>query len=341
MERRVQCLQASVGPCLIENPTDLAYLTGLALSRGLLILTDEQAQLFVDARYSQMAQERCALSVAPLNDEKVLAHLKKTHPRTLLFDSRYTNYARYVQLRALAKQASVQLKPRASILKQLRAIKEDGEIGKLRRSAQCLKREHASLAKKLRTGVTEVQLARAFELHALAHGAEGLAFAPIVAFGKNSAMPHYHPGNASYQRGQSALLDLGLVQEGYHSDMTRTLHIENRTLQRAEHIVRQAHAAALCLCKPGVRVKELDLAVRRVFATEGLEKHFLHSLGHGIGLETHEFPLVSSRGEDAEVVLVAGMVLAIEPGLYFPNVGGVRHEDMILITPDGHENLTA
>jgi Xaa-Pro aminopeptidase len=189
--------------------------------------------------------------------------------------------------------------------------------------------------------VVEKELAKRFEIFCLENGAEGLSFSPIIAFGPNSAMPHYRSQDAQLKKGDVVLIDIGVVCDGYHSDMTRVLFFEQEDpyLSKLYEIVKRAQHSALQMCRPGTKMGQLDRAARSVMKEEGVEELFIHSLGHGIGLEVHEFPRIKFDGEDKDVVLETGMVFTVEPGLYVPGTGGVRYEDTILITDAGYENF--
>ena len=169
-----------------------------------------------------------------------------------------------------------------------------------------------------------------------------MAFEPIIAFGENSAYPHYREGKARLRSGQIVLMDTGAIVDHYHGDRTRMAFFGevDPKLMHLFNVVRRAHKNAVLAVRPGICFGELDQMVRDEFTKEGLEKLFTHSLGHGIGLETHEYPRVRAGSEDANLPLEPGMVFTIEPGLYQPGLGGVRYEDMILVTEDGHENLS-
>ncbi len=189
--------------------------------------------------------------------------------------------------------------------------------------------------------MTELEVARALEIYCLKNGAEGMSFESIIAFGKNSALPHHHPGNTKLKENDIALFDLGVILNGYCSDMTRVDFVGkgNSTLRKLYDVNRAAQKVALAKCRPGVKLKELDQAARRVMASAELEELFIHNLGHGVGLEVHESPSISSKGIDRNVMLEEGMAITIEPGLYLPGKGGVRYEDTIVITAKGYVNL--
>jgi Xaa-Pro aminopeptidase len=168
-----------------------------------------------------------------------------------------------------------------------------------------------------------------------------MAFEPIIAFGANSALPHHRASETKLKAGDVILIDIGVVLNNYRSDMTRVILPKKPSafVKQIYTIVREAQQAALDLCKPGVPLKALDLATREVMRKADVETHFVHSLGHGVGLDIHEYPRIKFDGEDKEVILKPGMVITIEPGLYFPKQFGVRYEDTIAITKTGYENF--
>jgi Xaa-Pro aminopeptidase len=325
-----------VDACLIENPVDLFYLLGISLSQGSLLVTHKTADLFVDGRYVQMAQENSLIPVHLLEENKFLAFLKRKK-LNVAFDSMSTSFARAKEL-----QSYTQLKPIAEPLKQQRLIKDSQEISALKKSAQILKEGMHHVEQFLKEGISERDVAFELEFFCRRRGAEALSFESVIAFGSNSAMPHYRAQEAQLKRGDLVLIDAGVVFNHYHSDMTRVLFFgtPDPTLKRIYQIVKKAQKAALELCRAGTKIAELDAAARKVMKKEKVEEYFIHSLGHGIGLQTHEFPKIKLTGPDHNVHLQAGMVITIEPGLYFPGLGGIRHEDMILITKQGYQNLT-
>jgi Xaa-Pro aminopeptidase len=211
----------------------------------------------------------------------------------------------------------------------------------MRNSANLLWRGFEFIQSSLKVGVTEKEISKKFEIFCLEQGGEGLSFEPIIAFGASSAMPHYRSQNVPLTADRIVLVDIGVKLDGYHSDMTRCLFFgkEDPYLSRLYEITQKAQRSALAECRPGQTVKQIDLAARHVYKKEGVEELFVHSLGHGIGLEVHEYPRIKFDTEDKDLVLEEGMVFTVEPGLYVPGVGGVRYEDTIVITSDGYENF--
>ena len=254
--------------------------------------------------------------------------------KQLAFDSAKTTVDQYQQLEKLFPEKMV---PVAHLLKRQRAIKDKEEIAKLEKSARVAWRGFKHICKMLSVGVREKDLALEFELFCLKHGASGLSFETIIAFGENTAMPHYRAGDRKLEKGDLILIDFGVVVDHYASDMTRTIEFGkvDRQLIHMQKVVYDAFLAALAVCRPGTKVKEIDLAARKVMRRAKMEHLFLHSLGHGVGLETHEFPSIRYNSADKDETLKEGMVFTIEPGLYLPKLGGVRYENTVVVTKQG------
>lgn len=335
--------KAELDACLIENPIDLFYYTGLKLSSGRLLIHEDETHLFVDGRYLQMAKKNSFYQTSLDSPQKLLDCCQKLKVARLGFDGRNTSYDRFLLLEQWKKQGrrDIGLIASSSLFKTLRMIKDRQEITQMKKSADLLWTGFTFINRSLKKGITEKELSRRFEIFCLEHGADGLAFEPIIAFGPNSAMPHYRSQNVALKEGDAVLIDIGVVLNGYHSDMTRVVFYkkENPYLRHLYEIVQKSQKNALKLCQPGVKFKELDLAVRQVMREENVEDLFIHSLGHGIGLETHEFPRIKYDGDDKDVILQSGMVFTVEPGLYVPGKGGVRYEDTIVITASGYTNF--
>ncbi|EFB42492.1 MULTISPECIES: M24 family metallopeptidase [Parachlamydia] len=335
-------------PCdalLIEDEINLLYLLGFPISTGTLLLHPENSYLIVDGRYYEQCLKLSPFPVLLAKDE-VLGTLLSDLPsiKTLGFSSDQTSYMRFLSFKDLEKKIthSLSLVPIDSPLRSLRMIKTPEEMDLLRRAAILGSQGFDYVCRLLKEGITEEEIAIELELFWKKHGAKGVAFEPIIAFGMNSSMPHYRAGAHQLKKGQPVLIDIGVTYAHYHSDMTRTLFFGQPAPQLVTiyHCVLEAQIAALDLCRPGTKVGELDFVARSLITQAGYGENFTHSLGHGIGLAVHEFPILRNKPPFAEVTLEPGMVITIEPGIYLPNVGGVRIEDSVLITEDGYENLT-
>jgi Xaa-Pro aminopeptidase len=333
-DSRIQCFQSQLKTaCLIEDLSDLFYLTGLSLSKGKLLVTQQEATLFVDGRYYEKAKKEAPCLVKPFEEFR---HIQE---KRISFDSASITYESFLALKE--RFGSIEWIPLSKPLKEIRAIKDAAEIKALRRSADLTWKGYQHILHYLKEGVSEEEIALEFEIFCRKNGASGLSFEPIIAFGENSAYPHHRAGRAQLKKNQVVLIDVGAVVDHYHGDMTRLFYFGHPDPQIVyfEQIVKRAKTLAMQHIKPGIKVKELDQLVLAEFDRANVKQLYIHSLGHGIGLETHEYPRLKVDGEDQDVVLKAGMVFTIEPGLYQPGLGGVRLEDMLLVTETGYENL--
>ncbi|MEN9344022.1 MAG: aminopeptidase [Chlamydiota bacterium] len=317
---------------LIEDPLNLLYLTGVKCSSGKLLISKKAVLLLLDSRY---LGSKSSLTTALDSKENLLNFFEKEKISSLEFNAAHTSYERFLQLQSLFPNCV----PRD--FRSFRGIKTKEEIEKLKKSASLLWKGFCSIRAHLKPGITEQAVSKALQLFALKHGAEALSFEPIIAFGKNSAMPHHRAGKTKLKKNDVVLIDIGLCLKGYHSDMTRTLVPKGAdpTLHKLLRITKAAHAKALSLCRPGTAIGNLDVAVRSIFKKEGVEPLFLHALGHGVGLQIHEFPRIKFDSPDKDTPLEEGMVITIEPGLYIAELGGVRYEDTIVITKAGYKNF--
>lgn len=352
---RIQKLQEllvekQIDALIIEDSINLFYLTGFTLSAGTLVISQSSANLLVDGRYFEQCSKHPELrtflsSEVPLKNlfQKVLPELS-----TIAFSEK-TSYKNYRQLQGcieeiLKESPNRQLVsvPTEGLVEQLRLIKDEEEIQLLQRSAVLGSRGYDFVCQNLREGVTEKELANELEIFWKKERADGIAFSPIIAFGSSSSMPHYHVGDKQLKRGENVLIDIGVTMNHYHSDMTRVQFYgdPDPKMQEIYAVVKEAQQAALTICRAGISIAELDNAARKVIHDKGYGSYFPHSLGHGIGLEVHESPILRNSPPFNQMVLLPGMVITIEPGIYLPGLGGVRLEDTILITPNGYENLT-
>ncbi len=316
---------------LIEDPIDLYYLTGLTLSVGQLFITKEDSCLFVDGRYFESASNNAPCTVILFSLEEIRCFLEKVHVKTLCFDGAKTTFQKVEGWKK--NFPAISWESWDFVTQSLRVIKDNEEIAYLAKSAALLREGYDYIKTLLKEGVSEKEIAVEFTLFCLKKGAERLSFDPIIAFGENSAMPHYRAGDRKLKRGDLVLIDIGVELYRYASDMTRVLFFgpPDPFLENWLDLAIKAHDAALKIALPGVKVKELDIAARAVFKEHGVEEYFVHSLGHGVGIEVHEFPRLRFEGVDSETILEPGMVITVEPGLYLPGKGGVRYENTIVI----------
>lgn len=327
---------------VIDDVLNIFYLTGQDLSTGILFVTDKVARLVVDSRYYESCKNKCIFPVTLLKGDafETIFKLKSfQNLKNIGFDSQTTSHSKFVAHRKSAKQQKLTLKPLHNPVIRLRTIKDDEEIAALREAA-CLGSEgYDYVCSLLKTGITEIEIARELEIFWKRKGSKGLAFDSIIAFGANSSMPHYQPGNVKLKRGQPVLIDIGVNYNHYHSDMTRVPFFGKPSKKMVEiyQVVKAAQEEALRMCRPGVKIGDVDAAARDVISSYGYGKNFTHSLGHGVGLEIHELPFMRMKSSET---LKPGMIVTIEPGVYIPGEGGVRLEDTIAIHSEGYEDLT-
>lgn len=323
---------------LLEDPIDLYYLLSQSLSLGSLLIEKDKITIFVDGRYFGAISKLEGMNVMPSEKEGFKAYVNNSSVKLIYFDADKTTYS---QKESLSKNLNVEFSAKKQILKNLRLIKSEEEIKKIRTSAHLLKDIYQAFLKRPKLGLSEKEIAKDFKILSLEMGAEDFSFEPIIAIGENGAFPHHRPTDRILKEGDSMLIDIGVCLNHYQSDMTRMVffgHVPKKLLEMHDMVL-EAHQAALGLCKPGIKVGMLDQAARDVFKKYDVESLFCHSLGHGLGLETHEAPRLKFDGVDKDIVLEKGMVITIEPGLYEVGLGGIRHEDLLVITENGYENF--
>lgn len=327
----------NIDALLITSSQDLFYLIGLDISTGSLIVDKERAILVVDGRYIETCRKNLRIEVIAQAPGALSKALEKNE--RVGFSSDSTSYANFIKLREEINEQR-ELIPLVKPIEKIRVIKEKKEIDLIKKSCDLCIKGFEFLYTRLEEGITEKALARELELFWISQGADRLAFEPIIAFGENGSMPHYRAANIPLKKGDSILIDIGVVLNHYASDMTRMAFYGTPDPRITEiyEIVKKAQEAAIAACRPGITSQNLYEIAMDVIREAGYAEAFLHSLGHGIGLDVHEFPIL--KKDPSPCLLELGMVLTIEPGIYLPGVGGVRIEDMVLITKEGHTILT-
>lgn len=322
---------------LVDNPVDLFYLTGLNLSLGRLCVGSDQSVLFVDGRYFEAASKQKIFQVKLSSVESLALHLKGK--KTIGIDSAFLTVAVLDNLKKELpdKNWDCIYKP----LKEFRAIKAPEEIDALKRAAKLTWEGYRHVVSLLKEGVSERQLAFEFEFFCKKRGASDLSFSPIIAFGENSAYPHHRAAETKLKKNQIVLIDVGAVVDEYRGDMTRTLFFgeADPKLHFFFSAVKEAQKKAVAAVRPGIMFGEIDEIARNILREKQLESLFTHGLSHGIGLETHEYPSLRIQGGDRSLILKPGMVFTVEPGVYFPGLGGVRYEDTVMVTNGGVDNF--
>jgi Xaa-Pro aminopeptidase len=337
-----QLEQRKLDAFLVSGAPNVRYLTGFTGSNAIALFAGGDATLFTDPRYAiQAAQETdCRVKVSRgLLLKDAIALLRRKRARRVGFEKSRLGFEGYDYLRTNAP-LKTSLAAVAGLVERLRMTKSPAEIALIRRSVETNSRAFEQALKHIRAGMRESELAAEIDYRMRRLGAERPAFETIVAFGERTALPHASPGPRILERGQLILIDMGASQDGYASDMTRVLHFgrpqaQVKSLYRA---VLEAQLAAIEAVRPGIAAQSVDRAARSVLRKHGLDRAFVHSTGHGLGLEIHEAPRL---GKKDKTRLEAGMAITIEPGAYLEGTGGIRIEDTVVVTNTGCEVLTA
>jgi Xaa-Pro aminopeptidase len=334
--------ELKIDALLVSALPNIRYLTGFTGSNALLLITSGESTLLTDPRYEIQASEQVSCPVrivrsGPLAPAAAKLIAKKRLKR-IGFEKARMVYSDYLVLHeSLGLAAS--LKPMPALVEQLRMVKTEAEIAKIRRSVIANSNALAAVVPNIRAGLTESEVAADLEYEMRQEGAEKAAFETIVATGARTALPHAEPGWALIEANQLLLIDMGACLDGYASDMTRMFVVGKAAgkLRKIYNAVLKAQLAAIDSVRAGVTALHVDGKARGVLEAEGYGKQFVHSTGHGLGLEIHEPPRI---GKKDNTVLAAGMVITIEPGAYMEGLGGVRIEDTVLVTDSGCEVLT-
>lgn len=322
---------------LITAPIDLYYFTGLELSAGKLLISVKEALLLVDGRYIETAGLMSPVPVILDGQKPFMDAIQGL--KSIGVDSEKITLQGWQDLNQCAEGKFI---PTRGLVSQLRAIKGPEEIQLLEQAAALGSKGFDFVLNQLEKGVRESAVAFQLEMFWREQGAKGVAFEPIIAFGANSSKPHYRAGSDALNEDEPVLIDIGVELNHYHSDMTRMAVMGqlHESMKEIFDVVQEAHRRAIELVKPGTCIADLDDAARFYIESKGFGEQFSHSLGHGIGLEVHEFPTIRRNKANESIFLQEGMAITIEPGIYLPGIGGVRLEDTVIVTAKGHKNIT-
>jgi len=334
--------QRRAGAYLETHLPNVYYLSGFSGDSGALLVEPSSATLFTDGRFTIQAKEeargvRVHIHQGPLQ-EAVGAFLKTRGRQTVAVAPANLSLANWKVLR---KAAGAQVKWGAvdGLVESLRAVKDAGEVERIREAARVGSEVMEEAMSLVRPGVSELEIAAEIGYLMRRKGASGESFEAIVAAGPRSALPHARPTARKIGRNELVVLDLGAILRRYCSDLTRTVHVGKASARTRKwyQAVLDAQHAAIGALKAGVTCGAVDAAARNLLQRQGLARYFVHSTGHGIGLEIHEGPRIA---RDQKTRLEAGNVVTIEPGVYVEGAGGIRIEDDALVTPRGAEILT-
>ncbi|HYN99453.1 MAG TPA: Xaa-Pro peptidase family protein [Actinomycetota bacterium] len=350
---RSRLASEDVDALLVSNLTNVRYLTGFAGSNGYVFITQDATHFYSDGRYatqaSQMVKE-AEIHIAPTH-AAVVDDLNALTKSQKLGRVAYEGTHVTVSSRGAAWEPppgldkvmtyfeDAELVPAQGWVEELRKIKDAEEIASIRAAAQLGDEGFAFILDRVKPGVREIDLALELEFFLRSKGSEGVSFDPIVAAADRSALPHARPTNRTVEIGHYLLFDFGCVVDGYCSDMTRTVvvgPVDDRHRQVYETVL-ESQMAGLEAAGPGVSCGDVDQVSRRVIEKAGYPKAFMHGLGHGVGLDIHEAPSLKTGFAEQ---LMPGHVITIEPGAYFEGWGGVRVEDLAVVTEDGLEVLS-
>ena len=338
----------SLDVLLVTHLPNIRYLCGFTGTSGVLAIIETSSVFFTDGRYSEQARAeiqgpRIAIARKPplaaaaewLTENK--SKLGRKKPRRLGIESEHLTVAERGQL-ARFLRSDFRLRETRGLVEQARMVKDADEIACLRTAALLGASLFDRALEVIRPGVKESEVAAEMEHAARRAGAEEMSFPTIIAAGKRSALPHGRASTAAIPSRGFVVCDFGVILAGYCSDRTRTVHVgrpEGKTRRMYEAVL-EAQESAIAAVRAGVSVGEVDRAARSVLKTKGLATHFTHSTGHGVGLEIHEAPRIAAGQTE---ILRPGMVITIEPGVYIAGSGGVRIEDMVVVTERGCEVL--
>lgn len=338
---REQLNEDGLDALFITNAFNRRYLTGFTGTSGYVLITKEKALLFTDFRYTSQAAEQATAYEIVLHaikpTETILETIQSLGVKKLGFEKNHVTFASYL---AYQEQfPGIELVPTENIVEKLRGIKDERELGYIRKAVEITELAFDHILGIMKPGISERDISTELEYFMRKNGAPSSAYASIVASGERSALPHGLASEKLIAANEFVTLDFGANYEGYCSDLTRTVFIGKPTDKHKElySIVLEANRATLAGLKPGMTGKDGDSLARDIISGYGYGPNFGHGLGHAFGLEIHEAVRLSQQSKD---IMTPGMVITVEPGIYIPGFGGVRIEDDIVITETGIEVLT-
>ncbi|HJV32145.1 MAG TPA: aminopeptidase P family protein [Bacillales bacterium] len=331
---------AGIDGMLITSPFNRRYIANFTGSAGVVLISVDQAQFITDFRYVEQAAKQCqgfeVVQHTGSIPNEVAEQVKKLGIKKLGFEEDYLTFSSF---KSYENAIEAELVPVSGLIEKLRLIKTDAEIKILKEAADIADAAFKHIIEFIRPGKTELEVSNELEFFMRKAGATSSSFDTIVASGLRSALPHGVATDKVIEKGDIVTLDYGAYHKGFVSDITRTIAVgePDAKLKEIYQIVFEAQMRGMDGIKPGMTGKEADALTRDYISEKGFGEYFGHSTGHGIGLEVHEGPALSSR---SDVVLKPGMIVTCEPGIYVPGLGGVRIEDDTMITEEGNEALT-
>lgn len=316
---------------LITDIKNIRYLSGFTGDEGMMLITPQSEYLIVDGRFTEQAEKESKVTVVDYNGsfiKSIEVLLKKDKSKKCGFEGRKLTYLEADNV--MKTISAVKWSAERDIVETVRIIKEPNEIEAIKKALKIALDTYEYIKKQIVPGVREIDIANEIEYKMKKLGATGPSFDTIIASGTRSSLPHGTATNKMIKNGDSVVIDMGAVWNGYCSDITRTVFVgePSKEQQRVYDLVEKAQKFAIDAINPGKKCSDINQVAVDEFKKNSMEKYFVHSLGHGVGLDVHERPYVSEKSED---VFAPGMVVTVEPGLYLPDKFGVRIEDMILL----------
>jgi Xaa-Pro aminopeptidase len=343
LERLRELLEAQqLEAVIVSQGENRRYLSGFTGTDGTLFVSGDRAALITDFRFTEQASREAPLfEILEVIPDKLGTELSRLVGETVAkrvgFEGNHVSFAVHRDWLELAK--GYELVPVQGLVEGLRAIKDEQELELIRRAAAIGDGAVTHVRQMLRPGMTEREVAWELEVYMRTHGAEAVGFDFIVASGPNGAMPHATVTDRALEQGEPIILDLGARVEGYRSDLTRTLVLgkPDERFDELYYLVLDAQMKALAGIKPGMTGREADALARDVITARGYGKRFGHGLGHSVGLAVHEDP---KMGRQSMAILQPGNTMTVEPGIYITGWGGVRIEDLVVVTESGVDVLS-
>ena len=335
MSDRIARLRETIeGPFLVSDPVNVRYLSGLASSNAALLVEPDRVRLFTDFRYLERARELDGIEIVETKRD-LFQSLAEELSGEIGFEATSVTYERHARLYA----GGVEPVPTYGVVEALRVIKDDDELEAIRRAAKITDEAFDRLAGERFIGHKESDLAWRMEELLHEQDGESVSFSPVVASGPNAARPHHTPGPRKVTAGDTVIVDAGCTVDGYCSDCTRTFAAGSLSdeLRRAYEVCLEAQVVGLEAVQPGASGPGVDAAARDRIEAAGFGEFFGHGLGHGVGLAVHEGPRLAKESSDT---LEERNVVTVEPGIYIPEVGGIRIEDLVVVREGGPEVLS-
>ncbi len=315
---------------------DIRWLTGFTGSNAVMILGKTDAVFLTDGRYRTQATVEVSEARVLIAETDLLQDAAELFKKAILIQSDHLTLAQRKRLGELAPDT--RFIEKENLLSQFRATKDAAEVALVQEALSISEKTITACLENIKSGITERELAAEIDYQHTRFGSEGPAFDTIVAFGARSALPHARPGNVRLLSGDVVLIDCGCTRGGYCSDITRTFlyGTDKAEVRDVYAVVLEALNAAVAEARSGIRAAELDAAARAVIESAGYADFFVHSLGHGVGLEIHEMPKINKLSNQ---ILPENAIITVEPGIYLPDRFGIRIEEMVLLTSDGGQRL--